>query len=299
MHHLLAVIVINYRMEELTIKMVQQELSKIVIPHKTIVVNNDATDTSNNLLTRELNAQLILNPEEQIADMDKDAFIISSKENLGFARGNNLGVMFCKKMFAPDYLLFTNNDIQFSDADVVERLINKMQSLPNVGVIGPRVVGLDNKEQSPHPYLSFWDRMIWMYWSTFFYSKKKKRHRFLLDYSQNAEEGFHYYVMGSFFMVRASDFYQCGMMDPKTFMYAEELILSERMKSIGRGVYYYPQVCVIHAHGATTSKFARGKSRDWKFDSLLYYYKNYLHVGWSMLQLGRLTHWLMKHKHIV
>lgn len=294
MHYPVAVIVINYRMEGLTVKMVLEELSKIVVPHKTIVVNNGATEASDIALTKGLNAQLILNLDEQQADVSKDTFVISSKENLGFARGNNLGAKFCKRVFDSEYLLFTNNDIKFSDSDVVERLLDKMQATPGIGVIGPRVVGLDGKEQSPHPYLSFWDRMVWMYWSTFFYSKEKKIRRFHLDYTQKAKEGFHYYVMGSFFIVNADDFYQCGMMDSKTFMYAEELILSERMKAIGKGIYYYPQVTVIHAHGATTAKHAHGKSQDWQFESLMYYYKAYLHVCWPILQLGRITHYLMK-----
>lgn len=290
----LAVIIINYRMEELTIKMILQELSKVVTPHKTIVVNNEANDISNMLLSKSLDAQLILNAKEQKADMTKNVYVLSSVENLGFARGNNLGAEFCRRSFNPEFLLFCNNDIEFSDIDVAEQLIKKIRTTPRIGVIGPRVVGLDGKEQSPHPFLSFWDRMVWMYWSTFFYSKEKKIRRFHLDYTQKAKEGFHYYVMGSFFIVNADDFYQCGMMDSKTFMYAEELILSERMKAIGKGIYYYPQVTVIHAHGATTAKHAHGKSQDWQFESLMYYYKAYLHVCWPILQIGRITHYLMK-----
>lgn len=289
----LAIIVINYKMEELTISFIQNELAKVTYPHITVVVNNSATDTSNTILCNGLGATLVTT-WDSIEDNNNNIYILSSQENLGFAKANNLGVEFCRNIFNPQYFLFTNNDVQFKDENVVELLINKLQSTPDAGVIGPHIVGLDGKEQSPHPYMTFWDRMIWMYWSTFFYSKEKKNRRFQLDYPQKAQEGFHYYVMGSFFMVRAKDFFHCGMMDSNTFMYAEELILSERMKAIGKGVYYYPKATVIHAHGATTGKHAQNKSREWQFESLMYYYITYHHINSLMLQLGRMTHWLKK-----
>ena len=59
-------------------------------------------------------------------------------------------------------------------------------------------------------------------------SLKRKQMRFNLNYAQNAQEGYHYKVMGSFFMLRAKDFFDCGEMDPHTFLFAEETILTER-----------------------------------------------------------------------
>ena len=59
--------------------------------------------------------------------------------------------------------------------------------------------------------------------------------------------------MGSFFIVKTQDFINCGMMDPNTFLYAEEIILSEKLKKINKQVYYFPSVTVLHEHGQTTS----------------------------------------------
>ena len=86
----LFIVVINYRQEELTIRFVKNELSKMQLPHKTIIVNNSATIGSNHLLCNELNAMLVedINAE---TDTKRDTFVISSIDNLGFARGNNLG----------------------------------------------------------------------------------------------------------------------------------------------------------------------------------------------------------------
>lgn len=288
----LAIVVINYKMEDLTINMVKKELSKISIPHKTIVVNNAATPRSGAYLTEMLHAIYVKDVEVAI-DTSDGIFVISSEENLGFARGNNLGASFCIRNFQPEYILFTNNDVLLQDSDVVQCLIRKLQENPNAGVVGPRVVGLDGKCQSPWPYRSFWERQVWMYWSSLFLSASKKRDVFRLDYPEHAQEGFHYYVMGSFFMVRTSDFIKCDMFDPHTFLYAEEPILAERMKSIGKGVYYTTDATVVHAHGTTTKKFSKGKSRDWQFESDCYYYRTYRHVKWPILMLGKFTHWIV------
>ena len=289
----LAVIVVNYKLEDLTISFVEKELSKIKLPHITVIINNEATDQSNSKLCKALKAKLL---ESNSFDVDNTngIFVLPSPENLGFAKGNNLGVYFTKKYFNPAFFLFTNNDIKISDNNVVDKLISKLESVSSAGVIGPRVIGLDGKNQSPYPYRSFWDKHIWIYWSTFFYSREKKIKKFRIDYPDFAKEGYHYYVMGSFFVVRAKDFYDCGMFDPHTFLYAEELILSERMKGLGKKVYYYPEVSVIHAHGVTTSKFSKGKSNDWLFESECYYYKNYIHTSSLLILIGRFTYHLMK-----
>lgn len=289
----LSIIIVNYRNEDLTINFVKKELSKIKIPHVTVIVNNEATDESNSKLCQALNAQLVTSNyvgNESLCNI----FIISSEDNLGFAKGNNLGVYFSKKNFQPEYYLFTNNDIQITDVEVVEKLISKLNIIDAAGIIGPRVVGLDGKNQSPYPYRSFWYRHIWIYWSSFIYSKQKKIQKFEIDYPDRAEEGFHYYVMGSFFVVRACDFYKCGMFDPATFLYAEELILSERMRIIGKKVYYYPGTYVIHAHGQTTKKYGGDRINDWLFESECYYYKAYMGVKPPLIFIAKVTRILLK-----
>lgn len=288
----LSVIVINYKMEALTVAYVREELSRLSVPHKTIIINNAATDESNLALCSGLNATLV--DDYSNIDVTQDIYVLSSADNLGFARGNNLGAEFCRKAFASDYLLFSNNDIELPSPDVAQRLMEVLDTHPDAGVAGPKVVGLDGKEQGPFPHDSCWEREVWRHWATFFYSKQKHAQRFRLNYGQQAKEGFHHHVHGSFFMVRAEDFYACGMMDPNTFLYAEEKILAQRMKAIGRKMYYYPQRSVVHMHGATTNRYSRRRSYDWQFESNLYYYRTYCHTSVFMLWLARITHALVR-----
>lgn len=286
---MLAVIIVNYKSEQRTIDYVKKELSKISIPYKVIIVNNGATKESDNTLSINLSAWII--DKNSLANCpEKDCYVLSNPENSGFAKGNNMGVLFAKQHFHPEYFLFSNNDIHFLSNDVVEKLIKKLDEIPEAGIIGPKVIGLRGELQSPEPFLSFWDRHVWMYLSTPFYSKSKKSIRFKLNYSQQAKEGFHYKIMGSFFLVRAKDFYACGMMDPNTFLYAEETILTERMKRIGKKVYYYPVVSVLHEHGVTTKQhLQKRKQNEIGFKSECYYYKKYIGTSSFLIFIGRIV----------
>ena len=77
-------------------------------------------------------------------------FLLREKENLGYARGNNLGVDYLLRRFPDiDLFLITNDDIQFISSNVVDKLIEKISSFSDVAVIGPRIVNLQDEEQLP------------------------------------------------------------------------------------------------------------------------------------------------------
>lgn len=286
---MLSIIIVNYKSESRTIEYISTELKKITSNFITVVVNNAATDESNNRLVNALNAELVKNIEN-IIDKKKRFYVIPHTENLGYARGNNLGTDFSKKHFKVDYFLFSNNDIRFVNIDVVERLVDKLSNLPNVAIIGPKVIGLDGKYQSPEPYYPFWLRYMARYWLQPFLPPKTKQSFLKFGYSERAKEGEHYKVMGSFFVARAKDYFKCEGMDPNTFLFSEEVILTERMKNIGKSVYYYPQVSILHEHGATISKSATNSViQKLEFESESYYYLTYKKVPCIIILLGKLS----------
>lgn len=271
---ILATIIVNYKSEHRTITYVKEELLlKCTVPQIIVIVNNGATEVSSKLLCDFLDASLVKNINDSICD--SKIYVIHNTENSGFARGNNLGVDFISAHFNVKYLLFSNNDIRFVDSNVIETLISKLKSLPDVSVIGPKVIGLDGNCQSPNQYVPFWTEMVGQYWERFIPFYKIKH------FNQNeAKEGFYYRVMGSFFIVKFADFIDCGKFDNNTFLYGEEVILSERMSKIGKKNYYYPNVSILHEHGQTTSKHINQiRGNMLVFDSLAYYYHNYKDIS--------------------
>lgn len=259
---MIGVVVINYHSEDKTIEFVRTELAGISEDYAVVIVDNGSTEESRNRLL------------EAFKGADQYVFVVPSEENLGFAKGNNLGARVAVNQFSPDVLLFANNDIRVLEPDSVVRMASKLRSMDDAGALGPKVVGLDGRSQSPEPFVSFWDRHVALYWGRMFSSKPKA---FWEEYSQTATEGFHYRISGSFFMVKTADYSACGGMDPNTFLYSEEMILAERLKRIGKGVYYYPEVSVVHEHGATTRKYYdKVRVRELRYRSEKYYYKTYI-----------------------
>jgi GT2 family glycosyltransferase len=274
----LAIILVNYKSEEQTISYVLNELSKIAIPNIIVIVNNSATNESNIHLQNKLKAELI----EDIFETPQTVgpFIIPHKQNLGYAKGNNLGAEFSIRHFNIEKFLFSNNDLRFIEDQTVERLYHKLNTLDSsIAAIGPSVIGLNGEKQSPIIYLTFFTKWFLGLWYTPFLSEKQ-RIRFYKCDRGNLPEGIYYTLMGSFLLIRAKPFIECGMFDPNTFLFAEEAILSERLSRIGNKMYYYPQINILHAHSVIINKYnSPFKRQKLIFDSDVYYYKTYKNVS--------------------
>ncbi|MCM1140157.1 MAG: glycosyltransferase family 2 protein [Muribaculum sp.] len=283
---MLGIVIVDYKNEDLTIRFVKKELAGMIenIEAQTIIVCNCASRQAIEKYRSWLDVDIVA--ENGTIDTNKTIHLIPVKENLGFAKGNNLGVQTLARNYTLDYLLFSNTDIEAIDPDVVQVMLSKMSLNEIIGIIGPKVVGLDGRCQSPEPFRPMSQRYVWMYLASPFMSKVKKTAKFHLDYSENAKEGFHYKVMGSFFMMRYTDFKAVGGMDPNTFLYAEEVILSEKLKKISKGVYYCPSASVLHAHGATTHKNLKKHTiNKIQADSEKYYYTTYCGVPFWKAEL--------------
>ena len=262
---MLGIVVVSYKSEDRTFRFVQEELCKVDIPHRTVVVANGACPAEAERLQERLKGQ---------------ATVLAS-ENDGFARGNNKGAYWLKSHeSALSALLFCNDDVSFHSADGVRVLEEKLHSVAGVGAIGPEVVGPDGKRQGPEPYVGLWKGYVWMYLSTPFLPADRKRKIFRLNYAAEAREGFHYRLSGCCLMVDADSFFEAGMFDGNTFLYAEENILSERLAQIGKGMYYCPDVRVLHLHGATVrNHFNARRQAALQMKSLCYYYRRYRGYG--------------------
>lgn len=66
---------------------------------------------------------------------DEDVFLIESKENLGFGKGNNLGLSYALKNGA-DYVFLLNQDA-FIEKDTIEKLVEVANNNTEFGIISP------------------------------------------------------------------------------------------------------------------------------------------------------------------
>jgi N-acetylglucosaminyl-diphospho-decaprenol L-rhamnosyltransferase len=174
--------------------------------------------------------------------------LIASSENLGYTRGNNLGLRAAKGR----YLLILNPDTEIV-GDALAKMLAYMDSHSRVGVLGPQMLSPDGKVQStrrrfPTLLTGFFESI----WTQRFASRRlldRYYGRDLPDH-QIAEVD---WVTGAALLVRREAYEQVGGLDEGFFMYSEEMDWQRRMKEAGWQVVYFPLAQVIH-HEAKSSE---------------------------------------------
>lgn len=223
----------------------------------------------------------------------QDICYCCSGENMGYAKGNNLGVRIAQAVWNDPHYIISNNDLVFEkpiDLSVVNALFDRD---PTVGIIGPGVFSPSGISQSPNRWRGAFSRLIGFYWvrTLAMFLKGERKSRLLGGYSDtvaSASEGPCGWVSGCFFFVRAEAFHRAGMFDENTFLYAEELILSRRMEKAGYKVWFCPKVSVVHNHAQTTKKaISLMQSREIEFRAVWYYYKTYTNTSALLLALAK------------
>ena len=195
---------------------------------------------------------------------------IPAPGNVGYARGNNLGTEIADRYYQDEYYLICNNDLHFQSVLDLDEILGVFRDKPAVSVLGPRILGLDGKEQNPYRKRSpgYW---LFVYpWSRFWPIKSRG------DYCRMEKPGECYRAMGCILFLRADRFRECGRFDEHTFMFSEEMILSEKMKRLGYTCYYDNRFCVVHEHAKTIKSTTKAvQVEKWFFDSMFYYCREY------------------------
>lgn len=274
---MLGVVVVAYKSAQMTIDFVKRERGNIDVPCILCIVDNASVETECQRMAEALDAEIV-NENFCTENRNVEIYIIPSKKNLGFAKGNNLGVEFLTQNFDIDYLLFSNNDIEIKNEHCVSTLIKQLERDERIGAIGPRIVSLDGSYQLPHDVpISIYRQIGWMLFP--FLRKRHQKETATVPKAQEIPPSkFTYWVQGSFFVMSAKVFLEVGMFDPNTFLYAEEPILAEKLKCIGKRMYYESSVEVLHYEGGTIVK-QNGSiwSRLMVMESNCYYYRRYMH----------------------
>jgi GT2 family glycosyltransferase len=88
----------------------------------------------------------IVNALESTSTTDNNSIIlIENDENYGFAIGNNVGIEYAMKTLKPDYILLLNNDTVV-DKYFLDELIKVGESSQDIGFIGPKTLFYDEED---------------------------------------------------------------------------------------------------------------------------------------------------------
>lgn len=284
---MLGIILINYRNSKEVATYIFDELSKITIEKKIIIIDNSCDVKTYDELLNLTGAIDLTN--NAITDKNDSIFAVNTMTNLGYAKGNNLGFEILMNSFECEFVLFSNSDIRITDNDTVSYLISILKSDSNIALIGPKVIYPDGIDQSPNNYIPFFRKYIAAYLLRPFF-RKKMENGYNSDVVYNAPAGYYYRLIGCFIIAKSIDFKAAGMFDEETFLYAEEKILSERLKVINKTCYYDPAKTIIHYESKTIAKkltLIKKWFQIYKSDK--YYYTKYRKLSSIYVATGKLS----------
>ncbi len=188
-------------------------------------------------------------------------YVVSSK-NLGFANGMNLGIKHSRKQF----VICSNNDILYEKFDF-KNFLSPYFNDSKIAVIGPSIKNLNNKYQNPYitddvdwnllkrkikNYLFFGSSFGYIFY--YFWSLKNE----ILNKNNTSkniktDSQYVYALHGAYFMLTPTYFKYYQGLDENTFLFSEELILAERVKSKLLKEFYYSEEEVIHKEDSATN----------------------------------------------
>ncbi len=252
-----------------------------------IVVDNNSTDGS--------------------ADMVRQDFpgvqLITSDSNLGFTKGNNVGVARSHGR----YILLLNPDAEVTK-DALSAMVAHMDTHNDLGALGPKLLFPDGRAQPsrrrfPTMATAFLESTVLQQWST---HNRVLSHYYVLDRSEDEEQDVDW-VIGACLLIRRQAWEQVGPLDEAFFMYSEELDWCHRAKLAGWRVAYLPSAVVIHHEGQSSMQVVPARHIYFQGSKVLYFRKHrgilaseilrIFLLGTYMYQLClEASKWLLGHK---
>lgn len=270
-----AIVMVNYNAGELLACNLQRIIDSVGqdIALKIFIVDNQSTDNSFDLLSRQLNTSVIA----------RTVILIQAEKNGGFAYGNNIGIKaVLKSGFSPDYFYFLNPDA-VPEKKAIEILINESKKLKDNCILGSQMLNQDNsKAASAFRYpsiVSEFNRGIQLG----VVNKIFKRASLVIstdNYLTPCD-----WVCGAGFLLPLKVFQKIGYMDESYFLYFEEVDYMKHAKNMHVFIGVVNKSNVIHIAGVSTG-IVRGKAKAipdyWYRSWNRYFYKNHgLVIGFS------------------
>lgn len=233
---LVKIIILNWNGWRDTIECLES-LCKINYPsYQVVVVDNGSTDDSASRIKR------------WAKENGKPLEVLEIKENLGFARGNNVGIKYVIGNENPEYILILNNDTTV-ERDFLKAMVSEIKRLPNAALCAPQVKDYYRKKLWQKPIKHRLNTLTYLLFATQLYRFTTKFIRYDLTRPSQI-----YTAPGCCLLIGSEAFERIGLFDEHTFLGWEEFIIAERLMQNGYRSYYVPQSIIYHKVGKSTDR---------------------------------------------
>ena len=256
----LSVVIVNYQTFELTKNTINSVFEyDYPFTYEILLVDNASSDDS----------------LERLRDYFKDKVtFIDSKENNGFAAGNNQAL----KIAQGKYVLLLNSDTVVWQ-NTLENIYNYMENNKDVGASGCRVL-LENGELDKACKRSF-PNVKNSFFRLFHIPNNSKDDNYNLD--NLPDDGIYEIdcLTGAFMFIRKDVLDEIGFLDETFFMYGEDIDMCFRIKQAGWKIVYYGKSKITHFKGASSKK--QKSKLIYEFYRAMYIYYKKHHANESSL----------------
>jgi GT2 family glycosyltransferase len=201
---------------------------------KVVVVDNGSTDGT----------------VDQLAARFPDVDVIVEPDNPGYGAAANRGAAHCDS----DAFLLLNGDTRVDPA-TIGLLLDYLRDHPDVGVVGPRMIGTDDElQRTTFPFPSTLDVVVGETGLGLLLRRVPIVRDHLLRTWDHSHPRAVPWVVGAALAIRRSAFESVGGFDESFFMYGEEVDLCRRLADRGHLTHYAPVTTVVHIGAASAEQ---------------------------------------------
>jgi len=229
----LSVIILNYKVPYYLLQCLQSVEKAIQhISAEIIVIDNNSKDESCQLVKQYF----------------PNVILVQNKENTGFSKGNNAGIMLARG----EYICLLNPDTVVGES-VFQDLLKFAETKKDIGAVGVKIIDgagsflPESKRNLPTPLVAL-EKLFGIQKN--YYSALKEN-----------ETGKVAVLVGAFMLMKKDRYWEIGGLDEDYFMYGEDIDLSYKFSKAGYQNYYVGSTTVLHYKGESTAKDEKYRKR--------------------------------------
>lgn len=250
----LGIVVLNYKTYLDTVDCIKSIQKQDYEELEIVIVDNCSEDGSYEKLLNDFNEV-------------NNIHILYSNSNIGFAQGNNLGIMYCREKLKCNFVFILNSDTLFTESNICTELIKSYEA--GIGVINPACCNIDGSFQSPYGKFSgnMWKdtlfHLLFIIWSFI-----RNILKISVSISENLEQEniedmnkYKYIIQGPAYILTPSFFENYNKLFPKTFLYEEELLLAWYIEKANLKTSFMKTPFIIHKEAGASNHLTKSNKK--------------------------------------